>query len=54
MEHREEMIVWNIVVEIAVGKITFGRPGCRSMDRTDRIDLTVEDLIMQTGLPDLG
>ena len=30
------------------------RPGRRRMDRTDRIDLTVEDFMMQIGLCWIG
>jgi len=41
-------------VEIPACKTTFGRPGRRWMDRTDRIVLTVEDLMMQSGLYLLG
>jgi hypothetical protein len=41
-------------MEISACKSPFGRPGRRRLDRTDRIDLTVGDLMMQTGLHWLG
>jgi hypothetical protein len=41
-------------VDLTEWKISFGRPGRRRMDITDRIDLTVEYLMMQSGLYLLG
>ena len=41
-------------MEISACKTTFGRPGRRRMDRTDRIVLTVEDLMKQSGLCWIG
>jgi hypothetical protein len=37
-------------MEISAFKTLFGRPGRERMYRTDRIDLTVEDLMNQFGL----
>ena len=41
--------VCNILVQVSACRIRFDIPGRRRMDRTDRIDLTVEDMIMRTG-----
>ena len=41
-------------MELCEWKITLGRSGRRRMDRTDRIDLTVKDLMIQSGLHLLG
>jgi len=39
-----------MLLQIYTCKTTFERPELRRMDRTDRIDLTVEDLVMKIGL----
>ena len=41
-------------MDLSEWKITCGRPERRRMDRTDRIDLTVEDFIKQIELYLLG
>ena len=46
--------VCNILVEVSACRIRFGIPGPRRMDGTDRIDLTVEDMIIQTVLQRFG